>query len=156
MGLALPAISTAAADTARKLDRRQRQLSHLHRRQQRLTLPRRLLQPRLVRPQRQRRRPHPAHAPEDVHPRQDRAQRQRLAREAVGIFRSLAQISSKSVSVLIGVRRGGRPTAATRHWRRDHGLKSSPRGRPPIFILEQKILKLFRSNLERRDMNGQK
>jgi len=74
----------------------------------------------------------------------------------VGIFRSLAQTSSKSVSTLIGVRRGGRPTAATRHWGRDHGLKSSPRGRPKIFILEQKILKLFPAFLERREMNGQK
>jgi len=73
-----------------------------------------------------------------------------------GIFRSLAQTSSKSVSTLIGVRRGGRATAATRHWGRDHGLKSILRGRPKIFILEQKILKLFRSNLKRREMNGHK
>src|SRR5436190_21798950 len=95
---------------------------------------RRLLLQRLQRQQRQRRRPHPPHAPEDVHPRQGRAQRQRLAPSTLGIFRSLAQASSKSVSTLIGVRRGGRPTAATRHWGRDHGLKSSPRGRPKILI----------------------
>ena len=68
--MATSTFRTRAADTARNPARRQHQLSHLHRR----------LQQHRHRPL----------APEDVHPRRGHAQRERLAREAVGTFRFIS------------------------------------------------------------------